>query len=147
MAETLDIRNMILNTPLVEEPITIPGWNANLIIRELSGKAGSDLINACTDQTTQSVNQEALVAGVILQTLRNADDPNKSLIFAQEGKPDEHNPAYRDQLMSTGLKKIMTVALQSIALSGLDTKATVKDAKNASSATVVDGSLITSQAA
>lgn len=129
--ENADIRNMILNTPLVDQPVTVDGWNANLFIRELSGKNGSALVNACTDQTTQKVDQVALIAGVILATLRNADDPNKALVFSKPDSPHDYDPAFRDPLMSTGLGRLMQVALQSIKLSGLDTSAGIKDAKNA----------------
>lgn len=138
--ETADVRNMILSTPLAEQAVIIPGWNANLLIRELSGKAGSDLINACTDAQTQKVNQDALIAGVILATLRNADDPNKSLVFSTDD-PNTPNLAFRDPLMATGLGRIMQVAMKSISLSGLDTASGIKDAKNDLNATVVEGSL------
>lgn len=138
--ETADVRNMILSTPLAEQAVSIPGWNANLLIRELSGKAGSDLINACTDAQTQKVNQDALIAGVILATLRNADDPAKALVFSTDD-PNTPNLAFRDPLMATGLGRIMQVAMQSISLSGLDTASGIKDAKNDLNATVVEGSL------
>ena len=145
MADTNSIRNMILTTPLLEQPVSITGWekdatgnDAHLIIRELDGKEGSDLIAACSDSTGK-VNQEALVAGIILASLRNADDPQKALVFSFDGQPNVYNPAYRDGLMATGLGRIMQVAQSSIKLSGLDQSA-VSDAKNASSGTVVDGS-------
>lgn len=136
--ETADVRNMILSTPLAEIPVTIPGWNANLLIRELSGNEGSELIDACTDQQTQKVNQKAMIAGVILATLRNADDPNKTLVFSTADDPNKPNLAFRDPLMSTGLGRLMSVALTSIELSGLNTATGIKDAKNDSAPIVVD---------
>lgn len=135
--DTLSIRNMILSTPLQELPVSIDGWidpatnkPANLVIRELTGKAGSELLTSCTDVSTKSVDQEALVAGIVLATLRNADDANKALIFAMDNDPNTFNPALRDPLMATGLGRIMDVARQSIKLSGLD-DAAATDAKNA----------------
>jgi hypothetical protein len=126
---TLDIRHLILSTPLREEPVTVAGWeSANLVIRELDGKRGAELIAACTD-TSGNVNQEALVAGIVLATLRNADDPQKALIFCSAHDPNTYDPALRDSLMATGLGRIMHVATQSIKLSGLDAAA-VKEAKN-----------------
>jgi len=128
---------MIFSTPLQEKPVTIDGWNdpatgapANLIIRELTGAAGSELLTSCTDVSTKSVDQEALVAGIVLATLRNADDPNKSLVFALATDPNAYDPALRDPLMATGLGRIMEVAQASIKLSGLD-EAAAKDTKNA----------------
>lgn len=141
---TLDVRNLILSTPLREQPVQIAGWeSANLIIRELDGKTGAELMASVSDSSGK-VNQEALVAGIILASLRNADDVNKALVFSAdpENQPHVYNPAFRDSLMSTGLGRIMQVAQQSIKLSGLDASTAVADAKNASSATVVDGSLV-----
>lgn len=129
--QTLDIRNMILTTTLREQSVTVPDWEtANLIIRELDGKSGSELISACTD-ADGSVNQDAFVSGVILATLRNADDPNKALVFCKDNQPNEYDPAYRDALMATGLGRIMQVAMKSITLSGLNESVKVDAAKNA----------------
>ena len=128
--KTLDIRHMILSTPLREEAVTVPGWEAaHVVIRELDGKRGAELIAACTD-ASGNVNQEALVAGIVLATLRNADDPHKALIFCHADDPNTYDPALRDSLMATGLGRIMQVATQSIKLSGLDAAAAVKEAKN-----------------
>lgn len=149
MADTLSIQKLILNTPLRELPVTIPGWDkdengnpVNLILRELDGHSGAALMNAVSDKEG-NVNQERLVAGVILATLRNADDPKKALVFSADpvNAPDEYAPAFRDSLMSTGLGNIMNAAKQSIELSGLDSKQAVANAKNASSGTVVEGSV------
>lgn len=141
--DTLSIRNMILTTPLQEEPAQVPAWKdpatgqpANLLIRELNGKAGSDLLSSVTDDAG-NVDQNALVANIVLGTLRNADDPKKALVFCldPENDPDSPNLAFRDSLMATGLGSIMQVAQASIKLSGLDA-ATAKDAaKNGSGAT------------
>lgn len=136
--DTADIRNGIFSTPLVEAPVTIAGWNYNLIIRELSGKAGSALIKS-TSNDKGVVDQEALIAGIIMATLRNADDPQKSLIFGMD-TTDEPNPIYRDQLMGTGLSRVMEAAKQSITLSGLDDAAATAAAKKNSSSTVVESS-------
>lgn len=136
--DTLSLRNMILSTPLAEEPVTVTGWNdpatslpASLLIRELDGKAGADLVMACTDAATQKIDQEALIAGVVLATLRNAED--KALVFSSDpvNKPNEYDPAFRDSLMMTGLGHIMYVANLSIKLSGLDAAAATPAAKNA----------------
>jgi hypothetical protein len=135
---------MILSTPLREEPVTIEVWSgANLFIRELSGKAGADLIAQCTDADGKT-DQTSLVAGIVLATLRNADDPNKALIFGFDGQ-DAPNPAFRDGLMAIGLGNVMACANASIELSGLG-QAAVSQAKNASAPTVVDGSLSASPA-
>jgi len=139
--DTLAIRQMILSTPLQEKPVVVPGWSANLIIRELDGKSGSDLVAACTD-TDGKVSQEALVAGIVLATLRNADDANKALVFCKDGAPNVYDPAYRDSLMSTGLGRIMQVANASIDLSGLGA-ASGESAKNDLGATQ-DGTSLTS---
>ena len=137
--DTTSIRTFILEVPLQEQPVTIPGWDKdasgnpiNLLIRELDGKSGSDLMSKVTDLKTQQVDQDALVSGIVLATLRNADDPNKALIFSSDpvNKPDEYDPAYRDALMSGGLGRIMNVAKASLELSGLGDNA-VADAKNA----------------
>ncbi len=137
--DTIAVRNLILNASLLEESVTIPGWDkaadgsaTNLIIRELDGKTGSDLIAACSDANGKP-NQDALIAGVILATLRNGDDPQKALVFAVDpaSQPNTYDPAYRDQLMSKGLGRIMQAATASIKLSGLDTAAATADAKNA----------------
>lgn len=136
--DTASIRNMILSTPLREQPVTIAEWaGANLIIRELSGSAGAALMSACSD-ASGNVNQDALVAGVVLATLRNGDDANKALVFSSDpvNSPNVYDAAFRDGLMSTGLGSIMAVAQASIKLSGLNNSATVADAKNVSSATV-----------
>lgn len=148
--DTNSLRNMILTTPLLEEPVTVPGWldpvtkqPAKLLIRELDGKSGAALIAACTDLDTQSVNQDKLVAGIILASLRNADDPNKALVFSSdpENEPDTYNPAFHDSLMATGLGRIMQVAQRSIKLSGLDASVeAIEAAKNASGATIVGAS-------
>lgn len=143
--KTADVRSLILNTPLREETVTIPGWDgANLLIRELNGKAGADLIAACTDANGK-IQQDALVAGIILATLRNADDPNKALVFGYDDR-DEPNPAYRDSLMATGLGRIMECAKRSIKLSGLDETA-LDNAKKDSSGTDAADSLSVSRAA
>jgi hypothetical protein len=133
--DTAAVRNLLLSTKLQEKAVVVPGWEgANLIIRELSGKAGSDLIAASTDADTNKLNQDAFIAGIILATLRNADDENKALVFGKDGE-DAPNPVYRDGLMSTGLGRIMQVAKMSIDLSGLNEAAQVDAAKNASSVT------------
>ncbi len=139
MLDTVALRQLILATPLAEEPVVIPGWDknpadgtpTNLIIRELDGKSGAALIDACSDSSGK-VNQEALVAGVILATLRNGDDPKKSLVFSSDpvNTPDVYDPAFRDSLMSQGLGHVMQAAKASIKLSGLD-EAAKDDAKNA----------------
>jgi|SRR5579859_5859239 len=145
--DNASIRTLILNTPLAEEEVSIPGWTANLKIRELDARTGSKLVEACT-RADGTMDQDGFIAGVILATLRNADDPQDALVFSDEGTPDTYNAAYRDQLMTqTGLGKIMAVANQSIKLSGLDTAAAKSDAKNVLSGTVVEGSLSTSQPA
>jgi hypothetical protein len=138
--QTSDIRNLILSSQLKEQPVKVDAWpGTNLIIRELSGKAGSDLISVCTD-TKGNVDQESLVAGVVLATLRNADDPNKALVFAKADDGNSYDPAYRDALMSTGLGNIMAVANASITLSGLNQAANVDASKNDSSGTAPAGS-------
>lgn len=88
-------------------------------------------MEACTDQQTKTVNQDKLVAGAVLAALRNADDPNKALVFSADpvNKPNEYNPAFFDSLMSTGLGNLMNVAQQSLKLSGLADNA-VAQAKN-----------------
>lgn len=130
--QTTDVRNLILSTPLQEQAVTNNAvWpGANLIVRELSGKAGSDLVASCTDSKGK-VDQTSLIAGVILETLRNADDPNKALVFGMDDGTDAPNPAYKDSLLSIGLGKVMSIAQQSINLSGLDAAAKVEDSKNA----------------
>lgn len=129
--KTSDIRAMIFSTPLLEQAVSIPGWdNCNLIIRELDAHSGSALLASCSD-AAGNVNQESLVAGIVLATLRNADDPHKSLIFAKNDDPHEYDPAYRDRLMSLGLGRVMGVATASIKLSGLDQAAGTIEAKNA----------------
>lgn len=139
--DTQAIRQAWLESELKEVPVkvSIPALaGANLIIRELSGDEGSALMDACTDLETKKVDQKKLVAGIIIATLRNADDPEKALIW---GEFD------RDPLMAKGLEPIMTIAQKSIALSGL-TDAAVADAKkNSPGATngsqIVEGSLTT----
>lgn len=137
--DTVSLRQLILSTPLAEQPVVIAGWDTapdgsaiQLIIRELDGKSGSELIAACSD-VKGAVNQEALVAGIILATLRNADDPNKALVFASDpaNSPNTYDPAYRDALMATGLGHIMAAAMASIKLSGLDVASATSAAKNA----------------
>lgn len=138
MLDTVSLRQLLLSSPLQEQPVVIPGWDkaadgtpTNLVIRELNGKSGTELLAACSD-SAGTVNQEALVAGIILATLRNGDDANKSLVFASDpaNAPDVYDPAFRDSLMATGLGHIMAAAQASIKLSGLD--AAAKDtAKNA----------------
>lgn len=131
--ETLDIQKLILGTPLREQSVSVATWpGANLIIRELDGKSGSDLMEACTNVATKSVDQEALVAGIVLATLRNADDPNKALVFSADpvNQPHVYAPSFRDSLMATGLGNIMQVAQDSLKLSGLTDSAAL-DAKNA----------------
>lgn len=135
---TQAIRQAWLESKLKEVPVTvdIPELkDAHLVIRELPGHAGNELMEICTNQDTKTVDQKKLVAGIILATLRNADDPEKSLIFSE---PD------RDLLMSTGLGAIMTVAMASINLSGLADKATEDAKKNSSPtrkpSTIVEGS-------
>lgn len=145
MMNTADVRNLILNCKLAEQAVVVPGWEgANLVVRELSGKAGSELISMVTD-AEGIINQEDMIAGIILATLRNVDDGGK-LVFGYDDR-DEANPNYRDSLMGTGLGRIMEVAKMSIKLSGLDEKTAVDGAKNASSATPDVNSLTTSQAA
>lgn len=136
----LSKRNAILTTPLREKPVEIAGWPDGLIIRELSGKAGAALIKLCSDDKG-NVDQDKLVAGVILATLRDGDDPDKSLLFAKETNPDEYDPAYKDGLMAGGLGRIMQAAMESIDLSGLNQAAAKDAAKKDSSAIIVDGSL------
>lgn len=136
--DTLALQQLILNTPLQEQSVSVAAWpGANLIIRELDGKSGSDLMESVTDVASKSVDQEALVAGIVLATLRNADDPNKALVFSADpiNQPNTYAPAFRDSLMKTGLGNIMTVAQQSLKLSGLADTA-VADVKNGSGATV-----------
>ena len=131
--DTVAIRNLILSTPLQEQPAVVAAWpGTNLIIRELSASAGAALMSAVSDSAGK-VDQDALVAGIVLATLRNADDAKKALIFSSDpvNSPDVYDPAFRDNLMSTGLGSIMQVAQASIKLSGLDNSAAVKDAKNA----------------
>lgn len=138
--DTLSVRNLILQTPLREQPVVVSGWEgANLIIRELDGKTGADLMAAVSDASGK-VNQEALVAGIILASLRNADDPSKALVFSSDpaNTPNAYDPAFRDSLMSTGLGRVMQVAQASIKLSGLDASTAVADAKNGLSGTVVE---------
>lgn len=143
---TADVRTLLLSTKLQEKRVIVPGWEStNLIIRELSGKAGAELIAQCTDADGKIV-QESLVAGVILATLRNADDPNKALVFGYEDR-DEANPLFKDAIMSIGLGRVMSVAKASIDLSGLNESAQVEDLKNDSERTIVEGSLTTSQVA
>lgn len=148
--DTANIRDFILSVPLQEQAVSIPGWDkdasgnpVNLIIRELDGAAGSALMDKVTDSMTQKVDQKKLVAAIILATLRNADDPNKALVFSSDpaNKPDEYNPAYLDGLMSRGLGRIMEVSTASLKLSGLADNA-VADAKNDSSG-IVEGTLST----
>lgn len=143
---TLSKRNAILTTPLREQPAVIDGWPDGLIIRELSGKAGAALIKMCSDKDG-NVDQDRLVAGVILATLRDGDDPEKPLIFGKEGNPDEYDPAYKDGLMAGGLGRVMAAAMASIDLSGLNQAAAKDAAKKDSSAIIVDGSLTPLQAA
>lgn len=132
--DTAAVRNLLLSTKLQEKAVAVPGWEgANLIIRELSAKAGSDLVAAATDENGK-VNQDAFIAGIILATLRNADDENKALVFGKDGE-DAPNPLYRDSLMATGLGRIMQVAKASIDLSGLNEAAQIDIAKNDSSET------------
>jgi hypothetical protein len=137
MTTIADIRNIIFSSSLQEQTVTVPAWaGVNLIVRELSGKAGSDLLASCTDPETDKVDQTALVGAIILATLRNVDEPNKPLVFSVDGQPDTPNPIYRDQLMTTvGLGTIMQIATASIKLSGLDASVKVEDLKNASAAT------------
>jgi hypothetical protein len=58
---------------------------------------------------------------VVIDTLRNADDPGKALIFSATD---------RDALMATGLGSLVEVANASITLSGLS-QAAETSAKNA----------------
>lgn len=138
-----EVIKLIASCQLKEEDVKVAGWEgANLFIRELSGNAGSDLIEACTDGG--AINQKALLAGIILATLRNHDEAGK-LVFGDEN--DEPNPMYRDSLMSNGLARIMAVAKQSITLSGLDEAAAIDSAKNDSSEIAAVNSPSISQAA
>lgn len=139
--DTQAIRAAWLESELKEIPVkvSIPALaGANLVIRELSGDEGSALMDACTDQETKKVDQKKLVAGIIIATLRNADDPEKALIFSEFD---------RDPLMSKGLEPLMLTAKTSIKLSGLE-DTSVADAKKNSTASpngsqVVEGSLST----
>lgn len=117
--QTSDIRTLILSRPLKEQPVTVEAWpDASLIIRELSAADASAIVDAATAADGKT-NQTALVASVVIATLRNAED--KSLIFQATD---------RDALLATGLGPIMEVAQASIKLSGLDSAAG-QDAKNA----------------
>lgn len=147
--DTSALRDFILAVPLQEQAVSIPGWDkdasgnpVNLIIRELDGKAGAELMDKVSDPKTKQVDQTKLVAAIILATLRNGDDPNKALVFSSDpaSKPDEYNPAYFDSLMSRGLGRIMEVSTLSLQLSGLADNA-VQQAKNDLSGTSVEGSL------
>jgi hypothetical protein len=116
--QTADIRNLILTRPLKEQGVTIAEWpDTSLIIRELSAADASAIVDGATGADGKT-NQTALIASVVIATLRNAED--KSLIFA---------PTDRDALLATGLGPIMEVAQASIALSGLNAAAGT-EAKN-----------------
>ncbi len=136
MLSTQDIRSAWLDEPLREEPITVDLAklkDAKLIIRELPGDVGLDLLTECTDSSTTppTVNQKKLLSSLVIDTIRNADDPDKALIFSV---------ADRDMLLKTGMGRIMTAANASAKLSGLDDKAQ-ENAKNAS----IPGTTVTAQ--
>jgi hypothetical protein len=124
----LSKRNAILTTPLREQSVQIDGWPDGLIIRELTGKSGAALIKMCSDDKG-NIDQDKLVAGVILATLRDGDEPEKPLIFGKESNPNEYDPAYKDGLMAGGLGHVMQAAMASIDLSGLNQAAAKDQAK------------------
>ena len=138
MFSTQDIRSAWLDAQLKEEKVLvgIPALkDANLLIRELPGDVGLDLLTECTDSSTTppKVDQKKLLSSLVLDTIRNADDAEKALVFS---------PADRDMLLKTGMGPIMAVANASAKLSGLDDKAqdSAKNASTPSTTTSTQGS-------
>jgi hypothetical protein len=136
--DTQAIRQAWMESELAEQPVKIdlPGLaGANLIIRELTFGEGADLIALCSDQKSKTMDQKKLMGLVLLATLRNADDPDKALIFSE---------ADRDFILSKSMNAALTAANASLKLSGLQEKA-ADESKNVStpkqkSSTVVEGS-------
>lgn len=136
--DTNNIRALWLEETLAEEPIpenslprTLQGKSVNLLLRELSADEAGDIIDACTDKKTNKLNQKKFMALVLAASVRNANDPEKGLVW------DE---TFVQPLLSKRLKPLLTIATQSINLSGLNDQI-VNDQKKDSEPTIVEGSL------
>jgi len=135
--ELTDIRAAWLNDALIEEdvpetalPRALQGKGLHLVVRELSADEAGDIIDTCTDKSGH-LNQKKFMAMVVVNSLRNGDDPACPLIW---------DMTFMQPLLSKSLKPILQIATQSIQLSGLNDQLTT-ELKNDSGATVVEGSL------
>lgn len=136
--DTNTIRSLWLEEDLQEEPIsesalprTLQGKGINLIIRELSADEAGDIIDASTDRKTNKLNQKQFMAMTMVASVRNADEPEKPLVWDQ---------TFMQTLLGKGLKPMLQIAKQSIALSGLSDQLQEEEKKD-SKPIIVDGSL------
>lgn len=136
--ELVDIRTAWLNDTLVEEdvpetalPRALQGKGLHFVVRELSADEAGDIINACSDKKTGALDQKRFMAMVVVNSLRNGDDPSCPLIW---------DATFMQPLLGKSLKPILQIATQSITLSGLNDQLT-DEIKNASAPTIVEGSL------
>ena len=113
-----EIISKLVGTSLKEEPVTIDGIDANLIIRELDADKGLKIIQSSADKGT--VDRKHLLARIVLYSLRNADEPGKPLLFASEQNPNEADESYMHILLSQGMKTFMQAATRAMELSGLN---------------------------
>jgi hypothetical protein len=134
-----DIRDMWLEEELQEVPVpekflprSLRGKGLNLLVRELSAEEAGDIIDACSDKKSGKLNQKLFMSRVVLSSLRNADEPDCPLLWT--------DITYLQPLLKKGLNPILSIAKQSIELSGLNDQVT-EDLKNDSGPIVVEGSL------
>lgn len=111
------IRALWLDEELEEVPIPesslpkkLQGKKVHLILRSLTADAAGDILDACTrkDGTT---DQKKLMFMMLASSVRNADDPDKSLLW---------NNSFMRPLLATNVGPFAAIAKQSIKLSGLD---------------------------
>ncbi|HEX3640202.1 MAG TPA: hypothetical protein VHV10_02810 [Ktedonobacteraceae bacterium] len=117
--------------PIPEEslPKKLKGKKVNLIIRSLSADNAGDILDTCTrkDGTT---DQKKLMFMMLAATVRNADDPHKSLVW---------NTSFMKPLLKTNVAPFVAIAQQSIKLSGLNVQLDAE--KKDFDPMIVDGSL------
>jgi len=134
------IRALWLSDELEEIPILdsslpkkLQGKGVNLTIRALSAGNAGDILDACTrkDGTT---DQKKLMFMMLAATVRNADEPNKPLVW---------NNSFMQPLLATNVAPFVAIAQQSIKLSGLNAQLDAE--KKDFDPMTVDGSVSDSQ--
>src|SRR2546421_4277336 len=128
------IRALWLDDELEEVPIpesslpkTLQGKKVHLILRALDANTAGDILDACTDKAGKT-NQKKLMFMMLAASVRNADDPEKALIW---------NNSFMQPLLQKNVAPFAAIAQQSIKLSGLNVQ--LDEEKKDSDPMIVDG--------